>query len=189
MSFYSLSGLCWYLFPRSVPNSQMNFSEKLQLECQGPGNNIKIIERGKKSQNPLGVFFTKFSSGHPYTLRVIPCFPSVVLLGHLPCHFFFSLYCSPKHKLCVYDPEQSWFQKFFCLFVCFLRMFLRQKTTLAAAGGCWDFCALFSCMAPFMKPKGIHGGGVEEEEGEERREPLHPKWDLWRIYSIFSGDR
>ena len=35
-------------------------------------------------------------------------------------------------------------------------------------------------MAPFMKPKGIHGGGVEEkeEEEEERREPLHPKWDL-----------
>ena len=67
----------------------------------------------------------------------------------------------------------------------FKRMFLRQNTTLAAAGGFWDFCALFSCMAPFMKPRGIHGGGVKgkEKEGEERREPLHPKWGFRRIYS------
>lgn len=65
------------------------------------------------------------------------------------------------------------------------RMFLRQNTTLATAGGFLDFCALFSCMAPFMKPGGIHRGGVKgkEKEEEERREPLHPKWGFRRIYS------
>ena len=179
--------LRWYLFPKSVPNSQMNFSEKPQLECQSPGNNIKIIKRGKKNLRICWMLFSKFSSGHPYMLRISLCFPSVVLLGYFLLHFsFLSLYCSPKHKLYVCDAEQHQFWKFGVFFFFFSkRMFLRQNTTLAAAGGFLDFCALFSCMAPFMKPRGIHRGGVKgkEKEEEERREPLHPKWGFRRIYS------
>lgn len=67
----------------------MNFSEKPQLECQSPGNNIKIIKR-------IPWMFSKFSSGHPYMLRIILCFPSVVLLGYFLLLLLFFLYIAPQ---------------------------------------------------------------------------------------------
>lgn len=59
MSFHSRSGLCCYLFPSSGPNSPMNFSERPQLVCQGPGTNIKTTKGGKKIPEPLGCRFYK----------------------------------------------------------------------------------------------------------------------------------
>lgn len=126
------------------------------------------------------MLFSKFSSGHSYMLRIILGFPSVAGYFLVPLLFF--LYIAPQSISYMSVMLNNIDSESFGFF--FKRMFLRQNTTLAAAGGFCDFCALFSCMAPFMKPRGIHGGGVKgkAKEGEERREPLHPKWDFRRIY-------
>lgn len=72
----------------------MNFSERPQLACQGPGNNIKITER-RKTPEPLGVVFPKFSSGPPDVLRV-----SLFPVCHRPWLFSsttpFFLYIAPQ---------------------------------------------------------------------------------------------
>lgn len=89
-------------FPRSVPNSQMNFSESPQLECQGPGNNIKVIKGGNILES-LGCRFHKVFFWASLYLWVILCLPPFVLLGRFPRPLF-SLYRSPKHTLCACDP-------------------------------------------------------------------------------------
>lgn len=117
MCFHSPSGLCCYLFPSSVPNSPMNFSEKPQLLCQGPGTNIKIIQGGKNPRAP----WVSFSQN--VLLIILTClglFFICLLLSSVSlflCRFFFpSLCCFPKHKLHVYDTKQSRFLSFWVFF-------------------------------------------------------------------------
>lgn len=89
MSFHSLSGDCWYLFPSSVPNNQMHFPERPQLACQGPGKNIKITWE----RNLLGIIFS-------FLLGIFIC--SELSLFPFSClswpfsWLFFSLYKAPQ---------------------------------------------------------------------------------------------
>lgn len=96
-------------------------------------------------------------------------------------------YRSPKHKLCVYDTEQSWFQKFFLFFVFFKDHSLdktQPRLQLEAAG---ISVPCFNAWPLSWNPGEFLGVGVEEkeEEREERREPLHPKWDSQEFTAVF----
>lgn len=167
----------------------MNFSERPQLACQGPGNNIKKIKRGKIPE-PYRCHFHSFLLGL-LTRSGLVFFSSVVPLGHFPLPFSPPLYRSPKHKPCVYDTEQSWFQKFFW-FVFFFKDRSLDKTQpwlqLEAAG---ISVPCFNAWPLSWNPGEFLGVGMEEkeEEREERREPLHPKWDSQKFTAVFSGDR
>lgn len=95
MSSESLSGFLWYLFPSWAPNSLMNFSERPQLACQGPGNNIKNNQERNNPRSPRVLFSQRFFSGHPYMLRVILVSFLLSFLAIFLC-LFFSLCTAPQ---------------------------------------------------------------------------------------------
>lgn len=193
MSFYSLSALRWYLFPKSVPNSQMNFSEKPQLECQGPGNNIKIIKRGKKISESVGCCFQSFLLG---ILTCLGLFFVSLLLFSLAisfCHFsFLSLYCSPKHKLYVCDAEQHRFWKFGVFFFFFPKECSLDKTQpwpqLEAS---WISVPCFHAWPLSWNPGEFTGVGWREKRRRRKKGVnLYTQSGASEEFTaVFSGDR
>lgn len=168
----------------------MNFSERPQLACQGPGNNIKKIKRGKLPE-PYRCHFHSFLLGL-LTRSGLVFFSSVVPLGHFPLPFS-PLYIAPQsisHVSMILSKVDS--KSFFGLFFVFFKDRSLDKTQpwlqLEAAG---ISVPCFNAWPLSWNPGEFLGVGMEEkeEEREERREPLHPKWDSQKFTAVFSGDR
>lgn len=165
-------------FPAQFQRAKWIFQKDHSWLVRAQVTILKIIKRGKIPE-PLGCCFHKVFFWASLHAQGYSCFLSLILLGHFPLPLS-SLYCSPKPKLCVYDPEQSWSKLFF-----FKERSLDKTQPWLQLEAAGISVPCFNAWPLSWNPGEFTEAGVEEgeEEGEERHEPLHPKWDFRRIYS------